>query len=185
MGNILLIGTRGTGKSAVGRRTVALLGGDWRFLEMDEALVARLGMPIGDFFAARGEAAFREEERALLAEIAQADRQIIACGGGVAGTVESLAAARAAGVLVWLDTPVPELLARRLADPHEAARPPLLAGFDALKAGDLKGYLRIEIPTILARRRPCYARADFILATTGLDAERLAAIVAALAERGV
>lgn len=182
MSNLLLIGARGSGKTAVGRRAAERLGAPWRFLEMDEVLVTRLGMPISDFFATHGEAAFRDEERALLAEIGQGRRQIVACGGGVAGTAESLAAARAAGTLVWLDAPISVLLERRLGDPIEANRPALLRRLAPLKAHDLEGYLRLEIPTILARRAPYYAQADYILHTSGLDVERVAAMVAALAE---
>lgn len=181
MANLLLIGTRGSGKSAVGRRAAALLGDGWRFVEMDQALEERLGMPIPEFFAARGEAAFRDAERELLTAIAATDRQIIACGGGVAGTQESLNRARSAGKLVWLDTPVPELIARRLADPDEGHRPPLLPALATLHAVDLDAYLRVEIPTILAHRQPHYAQADYVIATTGLGPDQLAAVVAALA----
>jgi shikimate kinase len=181
MANILLVGARASGKTAVGRRASARLGAPWRFLEMDQELVTRLGMPIADFFARMGEAAFREAERALLAEIGTGNRQIVACGGGVAGTAESLAAARAGGTLIWLETPAPVLIARRLTDPDEEARPALLPALAALKATDLEGYLHVEVPTILGRRQSYYAAADFTLATEGLDVERLAVIVAALA----
>lgn len=181
MGNILLIGARASGKSAVGRRAAERLGADWRFLEMDQVLVERLGMPISQFFETYGEGAFRTAEHALLAEIACGDRQIVACGGGVAGTPESLAAARAAGTLVWLDAPALVLIARRLADPAEPDRPPLIASLALLKATDLEAYLHVEVPTILARRSPHYAQADLVIATGGLDVERIAQIVASLA----
>lgn len=180
MGNLLLIGTRGSGKSAVGRRLAELLGGDWQLLEMDEALVERLGMSIAGYFAAHGEDAFRAEERALLAELGGREHLVVACGGGIAGTAESLEAARAAGTLVWLDTPVEELIARRLADPDEAARPALLAGLSHLKTTDLEGYLRIEVPTILGRRRAFYAGADFTLSTRSLGIARIAEVLAGL-----
>jgi len=181
VGNILLIGARASGKSAVGRRAAELLGAGWRFVEMDTALVQRLGMPIADFFATRGEAAFREAEAALLAGLAQGDRQVVACGGGVAGTPESLQAARATGTVVWLDAPEGELLARRLADLEEPARPALLPALGTLKTQDLAAYLRVEIPTLLARRRPYYAGADYVISTEGMGVERVAAVVAALA----
>ncbi|HOJ20379.1 MAG TPA: shikimate kinase [Armatimonadota bacterium] len=183
MSNLLLIGARASGKTAVGRRAATLLGEGWGFLEMDEALVERLGMPIAEFFRVHGEEAFRREERALLEEVGRGQRRVVACGGGVAGTAESLALARATGTLVWLDTPVPELIARRLADPDEAARPALLHELAELKRQDLEGYLRVEVPTILARRQAFYAGADFTLYTAGLSVERLAQIVAALARR--
>ncbi|MDH7569659.1 MAG: shikimate kinase [Armatimonadota bacterium] len=181
MGNLLLIGARGCGKSVVGRRTAALLGPAWRFVEMDRALVDRLGMPIAEFFARHGENAFRAAESALLDEIARGARQVVACGGGVGATPFSLDAARAAGTVVWLDTPEHELIARRLADPNEPARPPLLPELAALKAADLAAYLHVEVPSVLARRRGCYAGAHYVVATTGLDVDRLASIVAELA----
>jgi len=52
MSNLLLIGARASGKTAVGRRAAMLLGDGWGFIEMDEALVERLGMPIAEFFRA-------------------------------------------------------------------------------------------------------------------------------------
>ena len=165
----------------MGRRAARLLGGAWHFVEMDEALVRRLGMPITDFFAAHGEAAFRESESGFLAELARRDRQIISCGGGVAGTAESLQSARAVGTLVWLDTCERDLLTRRLGDPKEAERPALLPGFAAMKAADLPGYLRVEVPTILAHRRPFYSQADYVVTTYNLSSRRVATIVAAIA----
>lgn len=181
LGNILLVGTRASGKSAVGRRAAEVLGGGWGFVEMDAALVQRLGTSIAECFRVRGEAAFREAEAAFLADLAGNDRQIVACGGGIAGTPESVAAARQAGTLVWLEAPAAVLLARRLADPDEGARPALLPALSALKAADLDAYLRVEIPTILSRRAPHYAQAHFTIATEGLSVERLAGIVAAVA----
>ena len=64
---------------------------------------------------------------------------------------------------------------------YHFARPALLASLAALKAQDLEAYLHVEVPTILERRRACYAQADYTIATAGLELDRVAQIVACLA----
>ena len=72
----ILIGFMGSGKSTIAR----LL--DENFIDMDAMITQKIGMPIADFFAEKGEAAFRKIEAETLAELAHSNR-VIATGGGV------------------------------------------------------------------------------------------------------
>lgn len=72
----VLLGFMGAGKSTIAR------GLDPDFVDMDALLEDRLGMPIARFFAENGEAAFRQLEEEVLAELLKTD-QVISTGGGV------------------------------------------------------------------------------------------------------
>ncbi|MGT2958009.1 shikimate kinase [Streptococcus bovimastitidis] len=74
----VLLGFMGAGKTTIG----CLL--DDHFLDMDMIIEERIGMSISDFFAHKGQAAFRELESALLAELMILDESyIVSTGGGV------------------------------------------------------------------------------------------------------
>ena len=72
----ILLGFMGSGKSTVARIL------DPNFVDMDALLTQEIGMPIADFFASKGEAAFRVLESQLLADLLKTDC-LIATGGGV------------------------------------------------------------------------------------------------------
>lgn len=75
----LLIGFMGSGKSTIAR----LL--DPNYIDMDVVIENRIGMPIADFFATKGEAAFREIESDVLSDLIATDK-VISTGGGVVVT---------------------------------------------------------------------------------------------------
>ena len=56
--NIVLMGFMGVGKTSVGRELALRLKRE--FVDLDELLEAKLGVSITEFFAAKGEAAFRK-----------------------------------------------------------------------------------------------------------------------------
>ena len=72
----VLLGFMGAGKSTIAR------GLDPNYLDMDALIEKRLGMSIAEFFAEKGEAAFRQIESEVLAELLQRD-QVVSTGGGV------------------------------------------------------------------------------------------------------
>ena len=72
----VLLGFMGAGKSTIAR------GLDPDFVDMDALLEDRLGMPIARFFEEKGEAAFRQVESDILADLLQTD-QVVSTGGGV------------------------------------------------------------------------------------------------------
>jgi shikimate kinase len=142
--NLLLIGYRGTGKSAVAQHLALALAYDW--VDADVELELRAGRSIAAIFADSGEAAFRDLESAELAELVRRKRTVIALGGGVVLRDENRALLRCGGKVVWL-TADPETIHDRLAeDPVSSARRPPLTS-----AGGLE-----EIRQLLAVRTPLY-----------------------------
>ena len=72
----VLLGFMGSGKTTIARKL------DPDFVDMDALLEDRLGMPIARFFEEKGEAAFRQVESEMLADVLKTD-QVISTGGGV------------------------------------------------------------------------------------------------------
>ena len=72
----VLLGFMGAGKSTIARKL------DPDFVDMDALLEERLGMPIARFFEVKGEAAFRQLEEEVLAELLKTDK-VISTGGGI------------------------------------------------------------------------------------------------------
>ena len=72
----VLLGFMGSGKTTIARK----LNPD--FVDMDALLEDRLGMPIARFFEEKGEAAFRQVESEILADVLKTD-QVVSTGGGV------------------------------------------------------------------------------------------------------
>ena len=72
----VLLGFMGAGKSTIAR------GLDPDFVDMDALLEDRLGMPIARFFEEKGEAAFRQVESEIIADVLKTD-QVVSTGGGV------------------------------------------------------------------------------------------------------
>lgn len=72
----VLLGFMGAGKSTIAR------GLDPDYLDMDALIEKRLGMSIAEFFAEKGEVAFRQVESEVLADLLKTDR-VVSTGGGV------------------------------------------------------------------------------------------------------
>ncbi|VTS71864.1 shikimate kinase [Streptococcus australis] len=72
----VLLGFMGAGKSTIAR------GLDPDYLDMDALLEERLGISIANFFAEKGEAAFRQIESDILSDLLKTDR-VVSTGGGV------------------------------------------------------------------------------------------------------
>ena len=72
----VLLGFMGSGKTTIARKL------DSDFVDMDALLEDRLGMPIARFFEEKGEAAFRQLEEEVLADLLKTD-QVVSTGGGV------------------------------------------------------------------------------------------------------
>jgi shikimate kinase len=113
---IYLAGFMGSGKSTVGRVLAESLG--WRFVDLDEEIERREGMPVSEIFDTRGEAAFRDMESQALREqvrsIESGRPHVVALGGGAFVREENFAVISNNGVTVWLDCPF-ETVQRRLA----------------------------------------------------------------------
>ena len=161
MRNVVITGFMATGKSTIGRAVAAALG--MTFLDMDDIIEARAGMPISEMFARHGEQHFRDVESALAAELAGRQDLVIATGGGTMMRAENRAALGASGLVVCLTCTAEEVL-RRVGD--DATRP-MLAAPDRLE----------RIRELLAIRTPVYQTLPVLVDTTGRSVEDITAAV--------
>ena len=147
--NLALIGFMGTGKSSVGRQVAAHL--NFQFLDTDEVVESRAGKSITRIFAEDGEAAFRDWERKIVAELAQMNRVVVSTGGGLAANEANLASLKEHALVVCLWAG-PESIWQRVR--HQAHRP-LLQDADPLA----------KIRRLLEQREPFYRQADVLVNT--------------------
>jgi len=98
--NWVLIGMPGSGKTTTGRALAARSGR--AFVDLDLELERREGQAGRDIIVARGEAAFREIEARLAAEIGAKTGLVIATGGGTALRADNTEALRQNGRLLWI-----------------------------------------------------------------------------------
>lgn len=123
MENIVLIGMPSSGKTTVGRLLAQRTGKE--FVDTDALVEQAVGMPVPDYFAAKGESAFREREKEAVASAAAGGGKVIATGGGAILRPENLRALRRTGRLVFLDRSPDKLTAtadRPLSADPEALR---------------------------------------------------------------
>lgn len=101
--NIVLIGMSGCGKTTLGRLAAEKLGET--FVDTDAAAVAKIGMPISEYFAKNGEAAFREIETEILKEYSLQNGLVISTGGGVVKNPDNIRLLKQNGRIIWLKRP--------------------------------------------------------------------------------
>lgn len=156
--NIILIGFRGTGKTAVGRILAQRLGK--KSIDADEYLEQKEGRTIKDIFAEGGEKLFREIESKIIAELCLLDDKIIATGGGAILREENVRRLKKNGIVILLETDVDTIYKRICGDKQTLQRRPNLTN-----RGEYQ-----EIECLLEYRKPLYDRtADFILNTTNIS----------------
>ena len=116
-GHVVLVGMMGAGKTTVGRWLAQRLHRP--FVDSDELVEARTGRTVRELFEAAGEAGFRAEESAALADALTSETPAVVAAAG--GTVMDPAnrhlmrrASAAGGIVVWLRAE-PIVLAGRVA----------------------------------------------------------------------
>ena len=171
--NIILMGLRCTGKTSTGRFLAEGLG--FSFADTDELIEQRTGRLIPRIVAEEGWPAFRAEEKAVIRELAGADRSVIALGGGAVCDAENVEVLKTNGVFVLLSARPEAIVARMARDEARGAERPSLTGAPSVN----------EVQTVMAEREPLYRRlADILIDTTEIGADRVAeAIRAGLRER--
>ncbi len=175
---IYLTGFMGSGKSTVG--PLLALRADYGFLDLDVLVERKAGKSIASLFESDGEAAFRELERVVLMDTLRLDRIVVAVGGGTLTREETLAPVLRGGRLVYLCTPLPQLV-RRLY--HGRTERPML--LDETGKPLPRQQLREHIERLLASREPFYSRAHHTVHTSSQPVENtVEAVLAALREGG-
>ncbi len=154
--NIVLIGYRGSGKSTVGSRLAARLRR--RFVDTDDLIEERQGVPISDIVKSQGWDHFRKLERAVIEEISKGNNLVIAAGGGAVLDLDNVKALRQNGFIIWLKADQQTLLKRIQKDRASSTRRPTLTG---------KGTLE-EIEETISQREPFYGKASEIQIDTSM-----------------
>ena len=153
-----LVGFMGCGKSTVGRLLAERL--KWDFVDLDEEIEREAGAKIVDIFNKFGEAAFRVMEREALNKQVRNARmgmaRVVALGGGAFAQEANRETIEAAGVSIWLKSPV-EKLWDRVSD--EDDRP---------LARD-----REQFEALYREREPSYAEADFTIERADANPEQI------------
>ena len=166
---VVLVGSRGTGKSTVGRLLSGRLG--LPFVDADPALEARFGCSIRSIFEEHGEPIFRDREQQVVAELTAGPPTVLATGGGVVLRPENRAMLRRFGFVVWLSADPSVLAARLAASPQGLADRPALT-----PAGTLA-----EIAAVLTARAALYREvADAEVATDARSVDEVVEAVARL-----
>lgn len=159
--HVALLGLRGAGKSTVGRALAKRLGVD--FVELDQLVEERAGLPLREIFAVHGEGYYRRvEAEALEGFLARERPAVLATGGGIVTSPETFERLRRACFTVWLRARPEEHMARveRQGDLRPMARRP--GAMD-------------ELREILSARSPLYAEAELSVDTERGGAAQVAA----------
>jgi len=161
--NLVLIGYRAAGKTTVGRRLSAALRKP--FLDTDDLIEERQGIPIGEIVKIYGWDYFRALERQIVSEISNRDNLVIAAGGGAVLEPENVQALRRNGLIIWLKADIQVLLRRMAKDPRTVTGRPSLTGMGVLE----------ELKEVLAHRENFYKQASEAQVDTSLmDVEGVA-----------
>tara|TARA_R110002110_G_scaffold10249_8_gene50187 strand:- start:2201 stop:2824 length:624 start_codon:yes stop_codon:yes gene_type:complete len=142
--SIVLVGLMGAGKTTVGRRLAQRLGLD--FVDADVEIERAAGETIPEIFERRGEAAFREGERRVIARLLDEGPKVLATGGGAFMDASTRQNITARGTSIWLRADL-DVLMRRVSRRNN--RP-------LLKQGDP----RATMERLINERYPVYAGAD-------------------------
>lgn len=165
---VFLVGYMGSGKSTLGPALAARLG--IPFVDLDSALEASAGISIGQWFADRGEADFREAESRMIRErCGDASSFVMAAGGGAPAFHGNMEAMNRSGITVYLRCPEDVLVSRLIA---QRTHRPLLA---SLREEELPSFIRAHLHV-----REAYYEESQIAWEDQEDVESLAARIRAL-----
>jgi shikimate kinase len=157
--NIVLIGYRGAGKSAVGRRLAARLGRT--LVSTDAEVVKRADRTIPEIVAKEGWEYFRDLESDICRELADRDQLVIDTGGGAILRPQNVEALKKNGTVFWLEASV-ETITKRIG--RDTQRPSLTG---------TKSFVD-EIQDVLRERTPKYqAAADHVIRTEDQPIDQL------------
>jgi shikimate kinase len=110
--NVYFIGMMGSGKTTVAKAASHRFA--LPFIDSDQQIVKKTGVPITTIFELEGEAGFRKRESYCLSELATtAHPHLIATGGGLPTVTANVSLMRQSGKVIYLEVK-PEVLWNRL-----------------------------------------------------------------------
>ncbi|MBN2097070.1 MAG: shikimate kinase [Candidatus Omnitrophica bacterium] len=155
--NIVLVGFMGTGKTAVAKLLAKSL--NMKYICTDEVIEDKERRSINEIFKKSGEVYFRRAEKEVIKKVAELDKFVIDCGGGVILDEENVQNLKTNGKIICLQAAAEVILERTKRNRER----PLLNTKDPLA----------KIKELLEFRAPFYARADFFVDTNNLTVEQV------------
>ncbi|MER3498429.1 MAG: shikimate kinase [Chitinophagaceae bacterium] len=159
---IFFIGFMGSGKTHWGKLVSEKLR--LPFFDLDEQIISHEGKNINEIFTEKGEEYFRLAEKDILHIITESHENfVIACGGGTPCYFNNIDYMNAAGVTVWINTPV-EIIHQRLIKGREER--PLIKN---LTDAQLKSFIIKKF----SDRRIYYQQAEVIIDEEPVQLDKL------------
>ena len=152
--NIVLIGYRCSGKTAVGKIVAKEL--KRVFLDTDVLIERYAGCSIEEMVSKGGWDYFRDIEKRQIEEVSRIDNLVIATGGGVVLDEENIKNLKGNGFMIWLKGTAQVLKERMDKEQRAGKVRPSLTGADPLN----------EIEEILKIRTPLYEKAAAFVVDT-------------------
>ena len=173
MSTIFLLGFMGSGKSAVARALSRQL--NLPLVDLDARIEHEIGTSIAQFFASKGENAFREVETRVLTEVSE-EKAVVSLGGGVPTRLQNRQmlqdSARKGALVVYLAAQS-ETLAQRIR--RQPGKRPLIDGGGALDLEQTKARVEELLDEREAFYRDC---ASFEVQTDERTIPQIAGIIA-------
>jgi shikimate kinase len=119
---IVFVGPMGAGKTTIGKILAKELG--FQFYDSDKEIEKKTGANIPWIFDVEGESGFREREAAVIKELSELKRVVLATGGGAMMRPENRDAVTKSGFVIYLNTSVDQQYQRT----HKDRNRPLLQG---------------------------------------------------------
>jgi shikimate kinase len=150
-GNLFLVGMMGAGKTTIGRLLARRM--KRAFLDSDQEIEQRCGVPVPVIFDIEGEPGFRAREAQVIADLTAREGLVLATGGGAVLDAESRKRLATRGTVVYLHAAPADLYERVR---HDRNRP-LLATADPLA----------KLESLYAERDPLYREIADLVVDTG------------------
>ena len=161
--NIVLVGGTACGKTTVGFQLARLMG--FGYLDLDQWIAKKAGKPIAAIFKDSGEEHFRELEYEAVEALGALRNHVIITGAGIVESPKCWDKLKGLGIMVWLATPVENVIARLIMKPDELRKRPLLAGAVAIESKkERELFLRTKLEDMHTLRAPRYKEANMVLA---------------------
>ena len=155
---LALLGVRGGGKTTLGAAISVACGVP--FIEMSSQIEMVSGMDVGEVISLYGQEGFRRyEEEAIASIIEDHDRVVLAVGGGIVEAAANYDLLLRHFHTIWVKASSAEHIGRVRAQGDE--RP--MAGFAAAEE---------HLSNMLEQREADFSRADLVISTSGVSADR-------------
>ena len=181
--NVVLVGGTGSGKSSVGRVLASLLG--FGVIDLDAMLEKKQGREIAAIFAEEGEHRFRELETELIESLSGIRNHVIITGAGAVEKERNWENLGRLGRIVWMATPIGEVVNRFLMRPGELEKRPLLA--KAVEIEDKEEryrFIQDRLQELQDRRQERYSQASCTLVNSFSTPEAAALMIKNMLESG-